>query len=118
MEEQLLKVDTEKIKTAVHAGVPLSITTYTLPHSMEVYMNDVVTIFFKELHQEQMIQYIVYCQNELITNAKKANTKRVYFKERRLNIENPDDYKDGMKMFKSDTLSNISYYLSKQKAEK
>ncbi len=117
MEEQLLKVDTEKIKTAVHAGVPLSITTYTLPHSMEVYMNDVVTIFFKELHQEQMIQYIVYCQNELITNAKKANTKRVYFKERRLNIENPDDYKDGMKMFKSDTLSNISYYLSKQKSE-
>lgn len=117
MDNHMLTVDTAKIKMAIDSGVPLSITTYTLPHNMEIYMADVLTAFFKELHQEQMIQYITYCQNELITNAKKANTKRVYFKERGLDINNPDDYEEGMKTFKADTLSNINYYLAKQKSE-
>lgn len=117
MDEQILSVDTAKIKMAINSGVPLSITTYTLPHNMEVYMNEILTTFFKELHQEQMIQYITYCQNELITNAKKANTKRVYFKEKGLDINNPADYEEGMKNFKVETLSNINYYLSKQKHE-
>ena len=117
MENQSLTVDNAKIRMAIHSGVPLSITTYTLPHNMEVYMNDVLTSFFKELHQEQMIQYITYCQNELITNAKKANTKRVYFQEKGLDINNDADYEEGMKTFKAETLSNINYYLSKQKQE-
>ncbi len=117
MDEQILSVDTAKIRMAINSGVPLSITTYTLPHNMEVYMNEILTSFFKELHQEQMIQYITYCQNELITNAKKANTKRVYFKEKGLDINNPEDYEKGMRTFKVDTLSNINFYLSKQKQE-
>ncbi len=117
MEEQILKVDSAKIRMAIQSGVPLSITTYTLPHNMEVYMSDVITTFFRELHQEHMIQYITYCQNELMTNAKKANTKRVYFKDLNLDINNTDDYEQGMKTFKNDTLSNINYYLSKQKNE-
>ncbi|MCR5402107.1 MAG: HDOD domain-containing protein [Treponema sp.] len=117
MDEQILSVDTAKIRMAINSGVPLSITTYTLPHNMEVYMNEILTCFFKELHQEQMIQYITYCQNELITNAKKANTKRVYFKDKGLDINNPEDYEEGMKSFKVDTLSNINYYLSNQKHE-
>ena len=81
-----LTVDTEKIRLAIRSGVPLSITTYTLPHNMEVYMEEVLTQFLKELGQDQMVAYLVYCQNELITNAKKANTKRVYFKEKGLDI--------------------------------
>ena len=100
---------------AIHSGVPLSITTYTLPHDMEIYMSEILTAFLQELGQEHMIQYLVYCQNELITNAKKANTKRVYFKEKGLDITNEDDYNRGMENFKADTLENISHYLDLQK---
>ncbi|WP_242457250.1 hypothetical protein [Treponema zioleckii] len=69
---------------AIRAGIPLSITTYTLPHEMEMYMEDVLTAFLQEMEQPQMIEYLKYCLNELITNAKKANTKRIYFKEKKL----------------------------------
>ena len=100
---------------AIHSGVPLSITTYTLPHDMEIYMSEILTAFLQELGQEHMIQYLVYCQNELITNAKKANSKRVYFKEKGLDITNEDDYNRGMENFKADTLENISHYLDLQK---
>ena len=112
-----LTVDTEKIRLAIRSGVPLSITTYTLPHNMEVYMEEVLTQFLKELGQDQMVAYLVYCQNELITNAKKANTKRVYFKEKGLDITNEEDYEKGMVNFKEDTLNNINHYLKLQKQE-
>ena len=92
MNENLPVVDVAKIRMAINAEAPLTITTYTLPHRMELYMNAVLTTFFKELHQEHMIQYLIYCQNELVTNAKKANTKRIYFKEKNLDITEQSDY--------------------------
>ncbi|MGI5173086.1 HDOD domain-containing protein [Treponema sp. OMZ 840] len=110
-----ISLSTAKIQKAVQAGVPLSITTYTLPHQMELYMAEVLTAFLKELNQEGMIEYMVYCLGELTTNAKKANTKRVYFKEKGLNINDPHDYETGMENFKNDTLDNIRYYLQLQK---
>lgn len=116
MEQSKLSVDTAKIKMAIRSGVPLTITTYTLPHDMEMYMSMILATFLKELNQEFMTQYLTYCLQELITNAKKANTKRVYFKEKGLDITNEEDYNKGMLEFKEHTLNNINYYLQKQKA--
>ncbi|MBP5588146.1 MAG: HDOD domain-containing protein [Treponema sp.] len=110
-----IQVDSAKISKAINSGIPLTITTYTLPHEMEVYMGDVLTTFLTELDQKQMVEYLNYCLNELITNAKKANTKRIYFKQKNLDITNADDYDLGLKTFKEDTLNNINYYLGLQK---
>ena len=40
-------VDTEKIRKAALSGIPLSITTYTLSHEMEMYISDVLESFLK-----------------------------------------------------------------------
>jgi uncharacterized domain HDIG len=117
MNEPKMSVDLEKIRMAIRSGIPLSITTYTLPHEMEMYMSDVLSAFLTELNQQHMIQYLDYCLNELITNAKKANTKRVYFKDKELDIVNERDYNSGMKTFKEDMLNNLNYYLQLQKNE-
>lgn len=114
-EQNRLVVDKEKVQKAAQNAIPLSITTYMMPHDMEVYMNEVLTLFLQELGQAHMTEYLVYCLNELTTNAKKANTKRVYFQEKGLDITNPDDYETGMKSFKMDTLGNITHYLQKQR---
>ncbi len=114
-EEKRIAVDQSKIRRAAQTGMPLSITTYTLPHEMEVYINEVIALFLKELNQEKLTDYISYCVNELTTNAKKANTKRIYFKEQGLSINELKDYKEGMKHFKADTLGNIAHYLELQK---
>ena len=110
-----VNIDSEKIKTAIRTGIPISIKTYTLPHDMEVYMGEILSLFLTELNQPHMIQYLTYSLNELVVNAKKANTKRIYFQEKNLDIFNLDDYNIGMKTFKNDTLNNIKYYLQKQK---
>jgi putative nucleotidyltransferase with HDIG domain len=112
---QELVVDEAKVRKAVQSGIPLTITTFTLPHEIEVYIEQVITVFLKQLDQEKLKDYIVYCVQELAVNAKKANTKRVYFVERGLDLNNPDDYKLGMTSFKENTLSNIAHYLQLQK---
>jgi hypothetical protein len=104
-----LVVDESKVKKAVQSGIPLTITTFTLPHEIEVYIEQVLTIFLKQLGQEKLKDYVVYCVQELTVNAKKANTKRVYFTERGLDLSNPADYKEGMLGFKENTLSNIAH---------
>lgn len=114
-DQNRLVVDNEKVKKAAQNGIPLSMTTYMMPHEMEVYMNEVLSCFMKNLGQEHMTDYLAYCLNELTTNAKKANTKRIYFKEKNLDITDPENYEEGMKSFKTDTLSNIIYYLQKQR---
>jgi HD-like signal output (HDOD) protein len=113
-----LIVDVTKIKKAVHSAIPLTITTSTMPHEIEVYMEEVLEVFLNELGQSRIKDYLVYCLRELAVNAKKANTKRVYFETRGLDLNNAKDYAEGMKTFKSDTLENIQYYLQKQKEAK
>lgn len=108
-------VDVEQIKKAVSSSVPIAIKTFTLPHETEVYMEEVLDIFLKELGQAQLTDRLSYCLKELAVNAKKANTKRVYFKEKGLDISNPSDYATGMTTFKTETLENIQYFLQKQK---
>ena len=110
-----LVIDEAKVKKAIQSGIPLTITTFTLPHEIEIYIEQVLTLFLKLLEQEKIKDYIVYCVQELAVNAKKANTKRVYFSERGLDLSNPDDYKEGMMGFKENTLSNIAHYLQLQK---
>ncbi|MDR2922852.1 MAG: HDOD domain-containing protein [Treponema sp.] len=110
-----LVVDESKIKKAVQSGFPITITTFTLPHDVEVYIEQVIEAFLKNVEQVKLKDYIVYCVQELAVNAKKANTKRIYFMERGLDLSNPNDYKEGMAKFKKDTLNDIAHYLLLQK---
>jgi len=111
---QKLIVDETKIKKAVLSGLPLTVTTFTMPREVEIYIGEILTFFLKYAGKEDLRDYIVYGVMELASNAKKANTKRVYFSERGLNISNYDDYLEGMENFKENTLSNISHFLKMQ----
>ncbi|MDR0315824.1 MAG: HDOD domain-containing protein [Treponema sp.] len=110
-------IDEARVKKAIQSGIPLTVTTFTMPREMELYIEQLVTAFLKELDQEKLKDYVVYCVQELAVNAKKANTKRVYFGEQGLNLANPDDYKTGMEHFKEQTLNNLAHYLQLQKEE-
>ena len=111
----LTEQDKEKISLAVQLHTPLEIMTYTLPREKERYIQEILSYFLILCHQEHMIDNLVFCLSELLTNAKKANTKRVYFAEQNLDINNEMDYHQGMVSCKEDTLTNIEHYLELQK---
>ena len=115
IETQKLVIDETKIKKAILSGLPLTITTFTLPKETETYVEDVLSVFLKLSGQEKLRDYIAYCVRELVSNAKKANTKRVYFKDRNLDITDAKEYQTGMADFKEATLNNTAYYLQLQK---
>jgi putative nucleotidyltransferase with HDIG domain len=114
-EEQNLVIDEEEIKKSIRAGMPITITTYTLPRETEIYIANVLAVVLRFAGHEDLHDYVEYCVHELSSNAKKANTKRVYFTEQNLDINNPDQYKYGMINFKKDTLNNLPHYLQLQK---
>lgn len=109
------EVDVKKVVHAARNSIPLTIRSYTLPHDTEIYLEQILGIFLKELGQEQLKDPLAYCLRELAVNAKKANTKRVYFKEKSLNILDDDHYNLGMENFKTETLDNIDHWLKLQK---
>lgn len=113
--EEHLKIDRNKVLEAVKLRMPIEVTSYTLSRNMELYFRNLVEMFLVACHQEHLQEYINYCLGELLANSKKANTKRVYFKEKNLDINNPQDYVIGMENFREETCSNLDHYLELQK---
>lgn len=113
--DEHLEIDVQKIKDAIRLQVPIEVTTYTLPRNMELYMHKVLDCFLEECRQEHLKEYLNFCLGEVLTNGKKANTKRIYFKDKGLDINNPEDYEKGMATCKDETMDNIDYYLELQK---
>jgi putative nucleotidyltransferase with HDIG domain len=109
------EIDLSQIKRAAHNAIPLTFKTYTLPHETEIYLDKVLESFLVELGQEKLKEPLSYCLRELAVNAKKANTKRVYFLEKGLDLNNDKEYESGMKNFKQETFDNIQHFLQKQK---
>jgi hypothetical protein len=103
-----------QLGTAIHAEEPIIITTYTFPHETDMYIEKLLTIFFKQIQREHITDYILYGVRELVGNAKKANTKRIFFTEKGLDIYNEEDYIMGMSIFKEETVKNINHYLGLQ----
>jgi len=109
-----MNIDRNKVIHAARNGIPLVIKTHTLPAQTEVDLEEILVVYLEELGQVELKDHLIYCLKELTVNAKKANTKRVYFLEKGLNLEDPADYEKGMKSFKEDTLDNIQHYLELQ----
>ncbi|HUV07060.1 MAG TPA: HDOD domain-containing protein [Spirochaetia bacterium] len=109
------EVNIAQIKRAANSNIPLTIKTYTMPHDTEIYIEKVLQNFLSEIGHDDIFNPISYCVKELAVNAKKANTKRVYFSEKKLDINRTNEYEEGMKNFKEETLSNIDHYLKLQK---
>jgi len=96
-------------------STPLVITSYKFPRSTELQIDEILTAFLNELGQNELKDHLSYCLKELAANAKKANTKRVYFEEKDLNIQDHEDYRRGMKTFRGETMDNQEYWFERQK---
>jgi hypothetical protein len=114
---ETISADIEKVNEAIRMEVPLIMTTYTAPRKVERYIEQVVTVFLDHVKQSDLKDNVVYCIQELVVNAKKANTKRAYFSDKGLDLNDTTDYEKGMESFKDDTLKNIDYYLDIQRSQ-
>ena len=108
----------ESIKVAVKTRQPVDFFCYTLTPDQKSRFQKILEIFLKECNQAYLYNYLSYCLFELLDNASKANAKRIFFREKNLNIENEADYKNGMQEFKEDLTEHTDHYLEELKSGK
>lgn len=101
----------ENIKSSIAKNREFS---FTIPYSnqeIEHLLTIVVGAIFEHLKRPKLGTTIVYVLKELVMNASKANTKRVYFTNCGLDITKPTDYQQGMRNFKAEVFSNFAKYI-------
>jgi putative nucleotidyltransferase with HDIG domain len=105
-----------EIRKAIQGSLPLNLRTSTAPQEFVDGMERVLDLLLAEVGQGVMKEGLFFCLQELVSNAKKANNKRVYFRERGLDISKPDDYKAGMSTFRDEVFSDVAHFLERMEA--
>jgi len=101
------------VNDAVVSGSPVVIKTVNFPREAEEYLTNILEYFLNKAELSHIQDRLGYCLKELISNAVKANAKRVFFYTKGMNIKNDLDYTEGMSQFRDEVFNNISYYSEK-----
>ena len=76
----------------------------------EIFLSSVLKAVLEEIKQENLHSHLEYALNELSMNASKANSKRLYFNSKDLDINNPHNYEKGIINFKEDVFRDFKKY--------
>jgi len=104
-------IDITEIQKAALRSIPLTFKLTSLPHESHALLDRILEAYLVELGQERILEPLSYCLKELIINAQKANTKRLYFEEKGLDINSEADYDAGMHNFRIDSSERIEHWL-------
>ncbi len=100
----------ESVSEAIAHSRMLTVRTVTYLPRERAHIDVILGAFLDAAGMRQLKNKLSYCIHELAGNAKKANTKRVYFRERNLDIENSAHYARGMAGFKQDMVQRVSHF--------
>ena len=109
------RIDIAEIQKAAVSSIPLTFRLTSLPHQAHALLDRILEMYLVELGQERILEPLSYCLKELIINAQKANTKRLYFEEKGLDILNDADYEKGMENFRSESAERLQHWMSRLK---
>ncbi len=106
------RINVADIQKAAQNSIPLVFRLTSLPPSLFPLIDRILEMYLSELGQEKLLEPLSFCLKELISNAQKANVKRIYFQERGLEISQPADYERGMRDFLTDLSANLDHFLN------
>ncbi len=107
----------ESVYYAIINSRTLTVKTVTyLPHE-RAHIDTILGAFLNAAGMRPLKNKLSYCIHELTGNAKKANTKRLFFREKNLEIGSEKDYSAGMAEFKHEMLERVDHYLDRLRAE-
>lgn len=109
---QLSEEDISLIKEAVANRKPIEFYCYTLTPDQKIRFQNILKMFLEECGQDHLVNCLSYCLLELLDNASKANAKRIFFQENKLDINNKEDYENGMKTFRKTITDDTHHYMA------
>jgi hypothetical protein len=90
----------QNIKLILNQSQELTLQSSRVNEKVEKYILHILGLMLARYKKESLIDLVYTITKELAINGVKANQKRIFFDEHGLDINNPDDYTKGMKMFK------------------
>ncbi len=98
----------DKQNSDIENGKKLFIKAYGMVRTTEDFLRTAVRRIMGRFKRPDLAPAIEIILKELTMNAAKANFKKVFFLENRLNIDNPTDYEEGMTLFR-DSMSETMF---------
>ncbi|WP_319560530.1 HDOD domain-containing protein [Marispirochaeta sp.] len=105
-----MALDIRRVIESIEKYEPVDLTAYKVPSSSIAGIGKILELYLRKIKLQKYYFQFFYAVRELVENAKKANLKRVYFKQNNLDLNNPDHYQQGMQKFKDEVYSKISEY--------
>jgi anti-anti-sigma factor len=103
----------ESVHHAIEQSKTLTVRTFTYLPGERLHIDRILSVFLKAVDMAPLGNNLSYCIHELAGNAKRANTKRLYFRERQLDILDDRDYAAGMEGFKQEMVGRFDHYLAR-----
>jgi hypothetical protein len=107
----------DKVRDAIASSQTLTVKTVTYLARERAHIDTILGAFLDAAGMRPLKNKLSYCIHELAGNAKKANTKRLFFQERNLDIRKDADYAAGMAEFKREMVGQMEHYDEKLRSE-
>jgi len=93
--------DVEKnLQIAIDDGRVIKVISYAMSSDVENTLDKIITTILDKYERADLKSLVYTCTKELAINGTKANLKRIFFDEQKLDINNEDDYEKGMELYK------------------
>ena len=112
-----MALDIRKVIDSIQRYEPVGLTAYKVPGSSIEGIGKILELYLRKIQLEEYHFQIYYAVRELIENAKKANLKRIYFRDNELDLNDSEQYARGMEGFKSEVYTNIARYEERLKED-
>lgn len=101
---EFIEINPTDYKTAINTETDFYIQFINLNKEAEPLIIKVLRRFLIKYDMLYLRDVVITVLKELITNASKANAKRLYFRSKNLDIKNEHDYMLGMESFKTEVI--------------
>lgn len=91
-------------------GQPVRLKFYHIDTEMHLFINALLLKILAHYDLLFIIHSLETMIHELLSNAYKANLKRIYFSEQKLDISNPAHFKKGIKKFRTIVYDDLDQY--------
>ncbi len=97
----MTRIDKKAINDCIERRAPFTVAFKYADRDLSMSIDGIFARLLTARDQLYILNSVISIMREVVANAQKANAKRVYFTGSGLDINNPDDYKKGMKTFKT-----------------
>jgi HD-like signal output (HDOD) protein len=99
-----LHTNIKDIDHPIQENQPFHFKFYNMNHNVESTLYQTLDRFLLQLDVISIRDSVLAAVKEMVTNAIKANVKRVYFHSNNIDIQNEEEYNERMNFFKTDYL--------------